>query len=257
MLTVVTHTPSPSLQQCELTYVESSPINIVRAQQQHAHYCRMIETCGARVITLDDNRLLPDSVFVEDPIVVLDEVAILMSMGVASRRREVGALGSFFSKYRVVEQISLPAEIEGGDVLKINRNIYVGESSRTNRRGIEALASIVEPLGYKVIAVRVTGCLHLKTGCTALDEMTILVNSEWVDISPFQGFRLIPTLSNEPFGANVLPINKTICMNDAFPETVRLVRSLGYDVVAADLSEFGKAEAGLTCMSVPFFTTSS
>ncbi len=254
MLTVLTQKPSPALQQCELTFIESRPIDIDRANEQHANYCRMIAACGARVIRLDENLLLADGVFVEDPIVVFDEVAVLMSMGVESRRWEGTALAKFFRQYRQIKQIPLPAEIEGGDVLKIDRNIYVGESPRTSRRGIEALVKIIEPFGYSVIPVKVTGCLHLKTGCTALDDETILVNPEWVDISPFRGFRIITTLANEPFGANVLPINNTVCMNDAFPETVRLVRSMGYQVASTDISEFLKAEAGLTCMSVPFVT---
>jgi dimethylargininase len=172
---------------------------------------------------------------------------------VKSRRKELATMEMFFRQYRNVEQISLPAKIEGGDVLKIGRRIYVGESPRTNNEGIQSLAGIIEPFGYDIIPVKVTGCLHLKTGCTALDDKTILVNPNWVDTTPFDEFRIIETLQGEPFGANVLPIHDTICMNAAFPETINLVRSLGYDLVTTDITEFVKAEAGLTCMSVPFF----
>lgn len=252
MLNVVTHLPSPALQECELTFVKSELIDIDKAAKEHENYCTMLEECGARVIKLGDNLSLPDSVFVEDPIIVFNEVAVLTSMGVESRRKELPALKKFFSQYRPIEQISLPAKIEGGDVLKIGRNIFVGRSSRTNDIGIQSLRNIIEPLGYKVTPVRVTGCLHLKTGCTALDDKTILINPDWVDATPFAGFNIIETLSQEPFGANVLPIQKSICMNTAFPETIDLVRSLGYTVVKTDITEFVKAEAGLTCMSIPF-----
>ncbi len=257
MLTVVTHVPSPALQECELTFVESEPIKIDKATKEHNNYCAMLEECGARVIKLDENLSLPDSVFVEDPIIVFDEVAVLTSMGVESRRKELPLLKKFFCQYRQIEQISLPAKIEGGDVLKIGKTIFVGNSARTNELGIQALSKIIEPLGYVVIPVKVTGCLHLKTGCTALDEKTILINPDWVEVTPFADYKTIKTLPQEPFGANVLPIGKTLCMNSAFPETIELVKSKGYSVVETDITEFVKAEAGLTCMSVHFNLTTS
>ena len=252
MLTIVTHVPSPALQQCELTFVNSEAINFARAVQEHEGYCNALKTLGARLIRLTDNRPLPDCAFVEDPIIVFDEVAVLASMGVSSRRKELPLLEKFFSHYRPVQRVQLPARIEGGDVLKIGSNIFVGQSARTNKTGIRALAAIIEPLGYKVIPVKVSGCLHLKTGCTALDSETILINSGWIEAVPFAKYKKIETLQGEPFGANVLPVFDSICMNSAAPETIGLVKSMGYKVVAMDVSEFTKAEAGVTCMSVPF-----
>lgn len=252
MLCAITHLPSPKLQECELTFLESEPISMEKANEQHKSYCAMLERCGANVIVLDENVACPDSVFVEDPIIVFDEVAVLTSMGVASRRAESEAMEKIFSQYRTIKSISLPAKIEGGDVLKIGKKIFVGESPRTNREGIAALEAIIAPLGYAVFLVKVTGCLHLKTGATALDEKTILINSRWVDAKGFEGFRLIDVPSEEPFGANVLKIGETLCMNEAFPKSIALVKSLGYTVDSTNISEFVKAEAGLTCMSVPF-----
>ena len=255
MLTILTHVPSPALQQCEITFVNSESIDFARAVEEHKEYCDVLKTLGARVITLTDNQPLPDCAFVEDPIIVFDEVAVLASMGVASRRKELPLLEKFFSRYRRLERVQLPAKIEGGDVLKIGNNIFVGQSARTNKAGIQALAAIIEPLGYEVVPVNVSGCLHLKTGCTALDSETILINSDWIETIPFARYKKIETLPQEPFGANVLPIFDSICMNSAAPETIELVRSMDYEVVAMDISEFTKAEAGLTCMSVPFNDT--
>jgi len=252
MLTIITHLPSPSLELCELTFLEQETIDIQKAQKEHAAYCLMLEECGAKVITHDENISLPDSVFVEDPIIVFDELAVLTSMGVESRRKESQGLEKAFSKYRDIKRINLPAKIEGGDVLKIGKRIFVGLGARTNQEGIAALREIISPYGYEVIGVEVPGCLHLKTGCTALDENTILINPSWVDNSAFKGFTQINVPTEEPFGANILKINETICMNQAFPETIELVESLGYDVKSTDITEFVKAEAGLTCMSVPF-----
>jgi len=252
MLSVITHLPSPSLQQCELTFLNSEPIDIKKAQKEHKAYEDMIRSCGATIITIDENIDLPDSVFVEDPIIVFDEVAVLTSMGVASRRKESATMEKTFKKYREIKHIELPAKIEGGDVLKIGKRIFVGKSARTNGKGIRALRDIITPYGYEVISARVGGCLHLKTGCTALDEKTLLINPRWVDSKSFTGFRQIVVPKEEPFGANILKINETICMNEAFPKTIELVKSLGYNVKSTDITEFVKAEAGLTCMSVPF-----
>ena len=252
MLMALTHLPSPLLQNCELTFLQSEPISLERANTQHAQYRAMLERCGVSVVALDESRELPDSVFVEDPIIVFDEVAVLTSMGVASRRKESDAIEAFFAQHRPIKRIELPVKIEGGDVLKIGKTIFVGESPRTNKEGIEALARIIEPLGYEVIPVRVFGCLHLKTGCTVLDEQTLLINSAWVDASAFEGFNKIEVPHDEPFGANVLKIATILCMNEAFPKSIALVKELGYTVDSVDISEFVKAEAGLTCMSVPF-----
>lgn len=252
MLHVITHLPSASLEQCELTFVESEPIDIQKARIEHENYRKMLENCGANVIVMDENIDLPDSVFVEDPIIVFDEVAVMTSMGVESRRKESAAIEKTFAKYREIKRIELPSQIEGGDVLKIGKRIFVGKSSRTNAQGIRDLREIMTPYGYEVIAVKVSGCLHLKTGCTALDEETLLINPEWLDSKIFAGFRQIVVPTEEPFGANILKINETICMNAAFPKTIKLVKSLGYKVQETDISEFVKAEAGLTCMSVPF-----
>jgi len=252
MLNVLTHLPSPSLEQCELTFLNSEPINIKKALKEHEAYREMINSCGANVIVIDKNIDLPDSVFVEDPIIVFDEVAILTSMGVESRRKESATMEQVFLKYREIKRIELPSKIEGGDVLKIGKQIFVGKSTRTNAQGIRDLREILTPYGYEVIAVKVAGCLHLKTGCTALDDKTLLINPEWIDSKVFTGFRQIIVPREEPFGANILKINEIICMNEAFPKTIELVVSLGYKVKSTDITEFVKAEAGLTCMSVPF-----
>ena len=250
MLLVITHLPSPALQECELTFVQSEPISIEKANRQHQDYCAMLERCGAKVITLDKNLSLPDSVFVEDPIIVLDEIAVLASMGVESRRKESEALATFFKNYRTIQHIALPARMEGGDVLKVGKTLFVGDSARTNKEGIQALEVILKPFGYRVIPVKVTGCLHLKTGVTALDDTTLIINPKWVDESAFQGFRKLSVPSEEPFGANVLRIGDTLCMNEAFPKSIELVKALGYQIESVNISEFVKAEAGLTCMSV-------
>lgn len=151
-----------------------------------------------------------------------------------------------------VAYIAPPAKIEGGDILRVGKRLFVGLGSRTNRQGMKALAGIVEKYGYTVDGVEVSGCLHLKTGCTALDERTVLINLDWIDGNGFQGFRKVAVPAAEPFGANVLKIGRIICLHAGFDRTWRTVNALGYETAVVDVSEFLKAEAGLTCMSLIF-----
>jgi len=252
-LFALTHLPSSALVACQLTYLDRQPIDIKRALLQHRDYCDALKACGAEVRTLSMNAVLPDSAFIEDCAIVLDELAVITSMGTQARREELAGIEPEVARLRPVKRISLPATLEGGDVLQVGKRLYVGLSPRTNARGIQALKAIVEPLNYQAIPVEVHGCLHLKTGCTALDDETVLINPDWVDSEPFQDFKRIPVPSNEPWGANVLRISQTLCMNAAFPETLELVQKAGYMVRPVDISEFLKAEAGLTCLSLLFY----
>src|SRR5215475_6079577 len=138
-LLAITHVPSPNLQAGERTYVGHTPIDAALALAQHGRYQDALRSCGASVITLDDNRALPDCVFVEDTAIVLDEVAVMMSMGATSRRGEPAAIEAALRNYRPIERVELPATIDGGDVVRAGRALYVGLSARTNAAGIAAL----------------------------------------------------------------------------------------------------------------------
>ena len=125
-------------------------------------------------------------------------------------------------------------------------------SPRTNAEGADCLRRLVAPHGYEVVTVEPRGCLHLKTGCSALDEGTVLVNPEWVDASLFRGREVVTVDASEPWAANVLHVNGSICISTAFPRTAESLAARGYDVRAVDVSEFAKAEGGMTCMSLLF-----
>lgn len=255
--------PAPTLaERCELTFLERAPIDVATLERQHAAYRDALTATGARVIALDAIASAPDSVFVEDAAVVLDEVAILARPGVDSRRCEPDRIEAPLSTYRHrIERIDAPATLEGGDVLRIGDTLFVGLSGRTNRAGLERLASIARRYGYTTVPVRVRGSLHLKTACTALDATTVLLNPDWVDATAFARFARIEVADDETFAANVLPIGETLVANAAFPRTLARVRAhaerAGLRVCAVDISEFGKAEAGLTCMSLVFAATPS
>ncbi len=250
MPTAIIQRPSPRLTDGELTFLPKRGIDFEKALAQHRSYGEMLQRCGAAVIVQEANPHLPDSVFVEDTAVVLDELAVMTPMGVASRQAETEIVAAALRAYRPLVRIAPPARIEGGDVLRIGRVLYVGRSTRTDSGGIAALEGIVRPHGYTVRAVAVSGCLHLKTGCTALDEETVLINPDWIDPAPFASLRRICVPPEEPFGANILRIGGTLCMHTGFERTQTLIARQGYRVDLTDISEFIKAEAGLTCMSL-------
>jgi dimethylargininase len=172
--------------------------------------------------------------------------------GVASRRGEIPAVEAALSPYRAVERTALPATIEGGDVLRVGRTLFVGRSPRTNEAGISRLAAVATPLGYRVVSVAVTGCLHLKSAVTALDDERLLVNPAWIDMAPLAGFGAVTVAPEEPDAANVLRVAGLVVAHPGFPRTLDRIEALGYAVRPLDVSEFVKAEAALTCKSLLF-----
>ena len=251
-LVAITHSPSPNMQQYERTYVDGEEIDFALALRQHAGYQRTLRECGADVVTLDVNSALPDCVFVEDTAIVLDDVAVMMSMGASSRRQEPAGLEPELAKYRPIERVSLPGTIDGGDVVRLGRALFVGESPRTNAEGIASLRAVVWPHGYSVTGVAVSGCLHLKTACSALPDGRCLVNADWIDVTPLGGVGLVHVPVNEPWAGDVLVIGDRIIVSDAFPETMLLLQNEGFSVVPVSVSEFAKAEGGVTCLSLVF-----
>jgi dimethylargininase len=251
-LVAITHEPSPKMQEYERTYVGDQAIDLALARQQHARYRDALRDCGAEVILLDTNGAMPDGVFVEDTAIVLDELAVMMSPGALSRRAEPAGIEPTLRAYRKIERLSLPATMDGGDVVVAGRAVYVGDSPRTNARGIGDLREVLRPFGYSVTAIPVHGCLHLKTACSALPDGRFLVNPEWIDVSPLPRDRLLPVPAREPWAGDVVVIGDRIIVSDAFPETIALLGNQGWTALPVAVSEFAKAEGGVTCLSLVF-----
>jgi dimethylargininase len=252
----ITRLPSPRMNECELSYAQRVPIDYGRALAQHAAYREMLAESGAEVVVLSPSDEFPDCVFVEDTAVVLDEVGIIASPGATSRRGEVEAVEEAIRPHRPIEWIRLPATLDGGDVLVVGRTVFVGVSGRTNGAGIAAMHEIVAPLGYRVWPIEIHGCLHFKSACTALDDRTLIVNPDWLDGGSLrelsQRYRVMPIPASEPFAADVLRLGAKICSLSAHPRTADLIRGLGFEVRTIELSEFAKAEGGVTCLSIVF-----
>ena len=250
-IVAITHMPSPRMNDAVRTFIDVHAIDLDLAAIQHEEYRRVLERAGAEVVLLDGNQDHADAVFVEDTAVVLDEVAILTSMGAPSRRDEPRAIEPELSRHRgTLARIQAPATLEGGDVLRVGRTLFVGATARTNAAGVTALRSIAEPLGYTVRAVPVDGCLHLKTACTALPDGTLLINPRWVDARDLAGAAVLHVAEGEPDAANVALVGGRVLMGAAHPRTTDLIRARGYEVDVIDLSEFAKAEGCVTCLSI-------
>ena len=245
-------TVSRSLGQCELLHLQRQSIDLERARQQHAAYVAALTAAGVAVTVLPEEPDLPDATFVEDAVVMLDEVAVIGRLGMPSRQPEADRIEQEIAKVRPIHRIVAPGTLEGGDVLRIGRTLYVGHSSRTNNEGIRQLQEITFPFGYSVNVVNVSQCLHLKTGATSPAEGLLIANGKWIDLAPFRHLEVVSVPDSEPWGANTLAVNGTVLVARTSPRTAELIEAKGLKVQRLDISELQKAEAGLTCLSVLF-----
>ena len=244
--------PSDAIGQCALTFLERRPIDLTMARAQHAAYLSALRALGVDVRVLGAEPDLPDAVFVEDTAVVVDECAVVTRPGLDSRRGETDSVAAALEPLRPIVRITSPGTLEGGDVLRVGRTLFVGQTPRTNAEGTRQLSEYLQPHGYDVVAVTPTGCLHLKSAVTFAGDETILVNPEWIDVGLFSRWQCVPVAPEEPFGANALLVGETVFTAASAPLTRRKLDALGFHTEVLDTSEFEKAEAALTCLSILF-----
>jgi len=246
----LTRAVSPAIARCELTHLERTPIDVGVARAQHEAYERCLEAAGCVVHRLDSGADMPDSVFIEDIAVVFDEIAVITRPGAESRRIETPAVADLVARYRPVRRIAPPATLDGGDVLRVGRTIFVGISDRTNAAGITQLRCSLRPLGYEVREIEIHGCLHLKSAMTALSDDLLLVNRAWIPTAALGSFDALDVHPDEPFGANVVRLADRVIHATAFPRTRERIERRGIRVDSVDLSELAKAEGAVTCCSI-------
>jgi len=251
-LVAITRGVSERIGRCELTYSPRVKIDLDLARAQHRIYERTLAECGCEVVSLPADSELPDSVFVEDTAIVLDEVAIIARPGVESRRPETASVARELGEYRKLEFIDSPGTLEGGDVLCVGKTLYAGLSGRTNETGIDQLRARVLPHGYTVTPVKLTACLHLKSAATEVGPETLLVNPRWVDKAAFGRANLVEVDPDEPLGANGLLVGTIVIYPSSFTRTRRRLEEHGIHVAPVDVSELQKAEGAVTCCSLVF-----
>lgn len=251
----ITRRVGPNIGMGELTHIEREPIDVALADSQHRGYETCLASLGCEVHSLPAEPDLPDSVFVEDCAVVLDDLAIVTRPGAKSRRAETATVADILAPYRRLARIEAPGTLDGGDVLSLDHDIYVGLSQRTNEAGVNQVKAIVEPLGYTVTPVPVGACLHLKSAVGRVGPRTLLINRGWVAPEVFSGVDFVEVDPAEPRAAGALLIGKTVVYPARFVRTRDRLEHAGFKVSPVDLSELAKAEAGVTCCSLIFERT--
>jgi dimethylargininase len=250
MLHALTRLPSPALPDCELTHIDRVPIDLARAEAQHAAYCAALREAGAEVRVLPALGDYPDSCFVEDTALILPELVVRTRPGALSRQGEVALIAPELPADRPHATIMAPGTLDGGDVLVVETDIFIGLTARSNAEGVRQLAEAAGRFGYRTTGIPLAGALHLKTAASALPDGRVLVNSDWLDPAIF-GRPWLASAPGEPFAANSLTIADTL-FHAAGGATAALLAKAGFAVVELDISEFAKAEAGLTCLSLVY-----
>ena len=250
MTIAITRKISPRFNECEVTHIERTPIDLDVARAQHEEYVNALASLGCQVIELPEEPDLPDSVFVEDTAFILPEAAVITRPGADSRKPETESIIRALSPHRPLVHVTEPGTVDGGDVLVLGKNIYIGISTRSNDVAIHQIQELLAKYGYTVTAVEMHDCLHLKTALTKVDDKTLLINPNWVDTSHFKGFDWIEVDPSEPFAANCLPIGDGIIFPTAFPKTRQKLEQKGYKIQAVNVAELAKAEGAVTCCSL-------
>lgn len=250
MAVAVTRAVSPTLAQCELTHVARQPIDVARAEAEHREYEETLRALGADVVRATPAPELPDAVFVEDTAIVLPEIAVIARPGAPSRRPETTSVAELLGRYRTLSEIAAPATLDGGDVLRVGRTLYVGLSSRTNREAIRQLQDLLRRWDYRVIGVEVSGCLHLKSAVTEVADGVVLANPRWVGAACFAPLEVLAVSAAEPGAANALRLGDAVVFPAHHPRTAGRLRDAGLHVVPVACGELAKAEGGVTCCSL-------
>jgi dimethylargininase len=246
----ITREVSRAIEHCELTYIDRTPIDLLRARAQHGQYLEALRALGLDVIALPEEPSLPDSVFVEDTAIVLDEVAVLTHPGADSRKPEVASMEAALAPHRSLLRITSPATLDGGDVLTVGKQIFVGQTLRSNPAAVEQLQALLQPYGYTVRGVAVKNCLHLKTGVSQVAGNTLLINPNMISKTDLPGFDFIEVDPSEPEAANALLVGGTLIYPSAYGKTRARLQRLGQPIVTVDADELAKAEGGVTCCSL-------
>jgi dimethylargininase len=243
---------SATIDACELTHLTRSPIDVALAREQHAAYESALASLGCEIRRIPPDDRHPDAVFIEDTAIVLDELAMITRPGAESRRGELDAVTAVLGEYRTLVRIEAAATIDGGDVLQLDDVLYVGRTLRTSDEGIAQLRRSIAPYGYRVVAVDVDGCLHLKSAVTRVGVDALLMNRRWISPSIFDGWRIIDVDDAEPAAANALLIGDSVIFPEELPRTRRKLEAEGIEVIAVPAGELAKAEGGVTCCSLIF-----
>jgi len=240
--------PSSRLAEGIVTHITRIPVDVALARLQHAAYAEALGASGWAIVQAPAADDCPDSVFVEDTVVICEDLAVLTRPGAPARRPEVAGVAQAVVELGLrTAAIEEPGTLEGGDVLQVGRTVYVGRGARTNGDGIRQLRSLLAPLGRTVVAVPLENVLHLKSAVTALPDGTFLLLPGLVPAELFPAVRPV----DEDGGCHVVPLGgDRVMIAASAPRAAEMLDSLGFTPVVVDISEFEKLEGCVTCLSV-------
>ena len=226
------------------------PIDAQLARRQHAEYVDALHEAGVAVEILEADERFPDSCFMQDPAMIVDGIAILNRMGAASRVGETEAVAEILRARFETYALTPPATLEGGDVLNVGERLFVGETERTNAHGIAQLRAILEPRGVRVEAIPVREFLHLLTAVTYIGDNLVVVHQDFAEHPNLKEFARVIVPREEAYCANTLGIGKYVIVPAGFPKTLERLRAEGFEVLQVPMSEFYKADGGVSCLSL-------
>jgi len=247
----ITRQPGPNFAD-GLTTAELGQPDFSRMQSQHQTYVAALKALGLSVVTLPAEPDFPDAYFVEDPAIVLPEVAVITRPGAPSRRGERASLEPVLAQFRPLARIEAPGTLDGGDVLVIGQAVFIGLSERTNRPGAELLTRILSRYGYHSTFIPVGAGLHLKSSVNYVGKNTVLVTPDFAAHDALSDYKKIIVAPADAYAANTLLLNDHLITPAGFPAVKTALGSLGLPIVELDMSEARKMDGGLTCMSLRF-----
>ncbi len=230
--------------------LDPKPMDVALARKQHAEYVDALREAGVAVEILEADESFPDACFMQDPAMVIRDIAILNRMGAASRVGETELLAEILRALFETHALTPPATLEGGDVLNVGDKLFVGETERTNAQGIAQLRGIVEPRGVHVEAIPVCDFLHLLTGVTYVGNNVVVVHQDFAEHPNLKEFTRVIVPRTEAYCANTLGIRNYVIVPAGFPKTVERLRAEGFEVLPVPMSEFYKADGGVSCLSL-------
>ncbi|MBT3515631.1 MAG: hypothetical protein HOB32_10320 [Nitrospina sp.] len=239
--------PGSSFNQAISAKPKNQPINVKLACLQHDRYIVALEEANAEVVSLPAINEYPDAPFLEDTTVILDNTAVACPNKEKSRRGEGTSIHNKIKKYKPITTLPDSVTLDGGDVLNTEEKIFVGISDRTNMGAVDALAKLTKK---PVVPIKVLLGLHLKTSVTYLGKNTLILNSSSIDTAALRGFKWIETGKANPYAANCLAIGNTVLMSKASNALADKIHRRGFKVLELDISEFEKADGGITCLSI-------
>lgn len=235
-----------------LTSQSGPPLQYGELRRQHSAYCRLLERLGIEVIALPPLPGFPDAYFVEDTAVVTPETAVIARPGARRRRGEVQSVAAALADHRPLETIQPPGTLDGGDVLIVADQVFVGLSQRTNQDGATQLAGFLEPHGYRVTTVAVRDGLHLKSSVNGMGNGGLLILAAWAERPEFAAYPKVSVPPEEAHACNTLAINGHLIMPAGYPRTQTLLETAGRPLLTLDTRQVRRMDGGLTCLSIRF-----